>query len=143
MLRQAALAWWQWQCASRILCHHANAARRSTQLSSTLGVGNRAPRRLPACFLTQSAPTSTRPQSGTTSLVRSSCRPLQGGRLPGSRIQDRRVGETEKRFACPGTHIESFPRTDQHLRTEVRGQWYSAWPKRSGSEVHMRVARAS
>ena len=35
MLRQAALAWWQ--CASRILCHHANAARRSPQLSSTLG----------------------------------------------------------------------------------------------------------
>ena len=34
MLRQAALPWWQ--CASRILCHHANAARRSPQLSSTL-----------------------------------------------------------------------------------------------------------
>ena len=34
MLRQATLAWWQ--CASRILCHHANAARRSPQLSSTL-----------------------------------------------------------------------------------------------------------
>ena len=40
MLRRAALPWWQ--CASRILCHHANAARRSTQLSSTLG-----PERLP------------------------------------------------------------------------------------------------
>ena len=40
MLRRAALSWWQ--CASRILCHHANAARRSTQLSSTLG-----PERLP------------------------------------------------------------------------------------------------
>ena len=36
MLRRAALSWWQ--CASRILCHHANAARRSPQLSSTLGV---------------------------------------------------------------------------------------------------------
>ena len=35
MLRQAASSWWQ--CASRILCHHANAARRSPQLSSTLG----------------------------------------------------------------------------------------------------------
>ena len=35
MLRQAALSWWQ--CASRSLCHHANAACRSTQLSSTLG----------------------------------------------------------------------------------------------------------
>ena len=35
MLRQAALPWWQ--CASRILCHHVNAARRSPQLSSTLG----------------------------------------------------------------------------------------------------------
>ncbi len=34
MLRLAALAWWQ--CASRILCHHVNAARRSPQLSSTL-----------------------------------------------------------------------------------------------------------
>ncbi len=31
----------RWQCASRILCHHANAARRSPQLSSTLGVSNR------------------------------------------------------------------------------------------------------
>ena len=31
-----------WQCASRILCHHANAARRIPQLSSTLG-----PERLP------------------------------------------------------------------------------------------------
>ena len=29
------MSWWQ--CASRILCHHANASRRSPQLSSTLG----------------------------------------------------------------------------------------------------------
>ena len=38
MLRQAALPWWQ--CASRILCHHVNAASRSPQLSSTLGRSN-------------------------------------------------------------------------------------------------------
>ena len=35
MLQRAALSWWQ--CASRSLCHQANAARRSPQLSSTLG----------------------------------------------------------------------------------------------------------
>ena len=39
MLRQAALSWWQ--CASSILCHHANASRRSPQLSSTLGRASR------------------------------------------------------------------------------------------------------
>ena len=38
MLRRAALSWWQ--CASLILCHHANAARLRTQLSSTLGRTN-------------------------------------------------------------------------------------------------------
>ena len=55
MLRQAALSWWQ--CASRILCHHANAARRSPQLSSTLGC----------------KPSSALPPSLNTNPMRQSC----------------------------------------------------------------------
>ena len=75
MLRRAALSWWQ--CASRILCHHANAARRSPQLSSTLG-----------CRSTTSAlppPLNTKPMRRSRQVVvkpRGSCNQIRCGAAP-------------------------------------------------------------
>ena len=66
MLRRAALSWRQ--CASRILCHHANAARRSPQLSSTLG-----PSRLRSAWVqatcTGSSPSSLADARGSVKLA--------------------------------------------------------------------------